>query len=79
MLRAALVLRRLPAEWCEWDVGAPETPASYRGYGSPTILIDGENVAGLPPGEGRQCVAAGAPALTQLLRALDRSLSLVGP
>jgi hypothetical protein len=36
----------LPATWCEWEVSRPETPEYARQYGSPTILVDGEDVGG---------------------------------
>lgn len=72
-LRAALILRGLKAEWQEWDSGAPETPESYQDHGSPTILIDGEDVTGGGAGEGPRCIATGAPSLDQILVALDRA------
>ena len=36
------------------DTLSPETPQALRGWGSPTILLDGEDVAGesLPTGPG---------------------------
>jgi mercuric ion transport protein len=37
---------RIPAKWCEWEVGQPETPEYARRYGSPTILVDGNDVSG---------------------------------
>jgi len=35
--------------WVEWDRKAPESPADVRGYGSPTILVNGKDVAGTEP------------------------------
>ena len=31
--------------WQEWEISAPEAPAYIHGYGSPTILVDGEDVS----------------------------------
>jgi len=42
----------LPPAWMEWDRRAPESPPHARHYGSPTILVDGRDVAGADPGHG---------------------------
>jgi hypothetical protein len=47
-LRAALVEAQLPRVWREWDRSAADTPPAYRQLGSPTILIDGRDVADVP-------------------------------
>lgn len=44
ILRAFARIGRTPA-WTEWDRSAPDTPDHARGYGSPTILVDGQDVA----------------------------------
>ena len=41
----------LPAEWQEWERYAPESPAYSASYGSPTILVDGGDVAGMSPSD----------------------------
>jgi hypothetical protein len=41
MLRAGLAPR-----WVEWERSSPDAPERVRAYGSPTILIDGRDVAG---------------------------------
>jgi mercuric ion transport protein len=46
---------RVQAEWQEWNVTEPDTPSHVRGYGSPTILVDGRDVAGAVPAEGGAC------------------------
>lgn len=51
----ALSATRLPARWTEWDQLSPETPAYARGFGSPTVLVDGRDV-----GEISDKKAAGA-------------------
>ena len=40
------------AKWTEWEESCPETPARLRGFGSPTVLIEGKDVAGAQPVEG---------------------------
>lgn len=42
----------LPPAWTEWDRRAPASPPHARHYGSPTILVDGRDVAGAEPGPG---------------------------
>lgn len=48
-----------PAVWTEWCADDPACPESHRGLGSPTILVNGEDVAPGPhpwaprqPGQG---------------------------
>lgn len=43
------------AEWSEWERSAPESPPRVRNYGSPTILIGGEDVAPMHSTEGSAC------------------------
>lgn len=69
-LKAAFEKAGLPANWTERD--------DTRGYGSPTILVDGREVMGVPPGDGAACrlylgtEVPGAPPLQQLVHALLR-------
>ena len=42
----------LQSSWMEWDRKSPESPAYVRAYGSPTILVDGRDVAGVGPSNG---------------------------
>lgn len=51
----ALSATRLPVRWTEWDRSLPETPSYVRGFGSPTVLVDGRDVGGISETE-----AAGA-------------------
>jgi hypothetical protein len=69
-------------KWSEHRIGDPEAPAHTRGYGSPTILIDGRDVAGLPPSGEIACRiydgAAGsahAPTVEQITAALTSATS----
>ncbi len=44
------------ARWQEWERSAPDAPDYARSYGSPTILIDGNDIAGVAPNSGtRAC------------------------
>jgi len=42
-------------KWSEHHIGDPEAPAHTRGYGSPTVLVDGRDVAGLRPSAETCC------------------------
>ena len=46
VLRSALEeLGTGDASWTEWDRASANTPREYRHYGSPTILVNGRDVA----------------------------------
>ena len=52
----------VPAVWTEWNSEAPDCPAYARNLGSPSILVNGEDVAPGPhpwtqrePGHGPRC------------------------
>lgn len=78
-LGRALAQAGLPSEWNELDVRDASTPPALRGYGSPSILIDGVDVLGAPPGDALACRfyvgsdLPGAPPLEALLRALNQA------
>jgi len=48
----ALAASGQEARWTEWDRSSPDSPPHVKGYGSPTILVDSKDVAGLPANEG---------------------------
>lgn len=50
VVRQALGEAGLEPQWTEWEIGADELPAFARGFGSPTILVDQHDVAGLAGG-----------------------------
>jgi mercuric ion transport protein len=54
-LRRAFEAAHLPAQWREWIRGAVGNPARIEKYGSPTILVDGNDVARANPAEGSTC------------------------
>lgn len=44
------------ARWKEWERGSPDTPDYACTYGSPTILVDSKDIAGVAPNAGtRAC------------------------
>ncbi|HWU89897.1 MAG TPA: glutathione S-transferase N-terminal domain-containing protein [Kofleriaceae bacterium] len=69
-LRDALAAEELDVPIEEIDVEDPAAPPWARGWGSPTILIDGEDVAGGRPSSSCACrlYAGGAPSV-EIIRA----------
>ncbi|MGH8128585.1 MAG: thioredoxin family protein [Gammaproteobacteria bacterium] len=43
-IREAMTAEGLTAEWREWNRDDAATPDALRGYGSPTVLVDGHDV-----------------------------------
>lgn len=66
-LHAAIASTGRSLTWSEWDLMSEATPVDLRRFGSPTVLVDGEDVMG---GEGgalaMACRAAGAPSVEQI-------------
>jgi mercuric ion transport protein len=73
----------IPARWLEHKIGEPEALARVRGFGSPTVLVDGRDVApasgsdGNEPGSELCCrvygvgsSATGAPSVEEIAAAL---------
>ncbi len=61
-LRAALARLNLPLRWHEWDRADPGSPSHARRYGSPTVLVDGRDVAGIEPADEPSCrIYSGTP------------------
>jgi hypothetical protein len=54
-LQAVLKSLGLAPSWQEWERSAPSTPAYATRYGSPTVLVDGRDVAGQPPSDAPCC------------------------
>ncbi len=53
--------------WSEWDLMEESTPADYRRFGSPTVLVNGEDVTGESVGtEALACRADGAPSVATI-------------
>lgn len=64
-LLEAMSAERIEAAVEEIDVTRPDAPASVRGWGSPTILIDGVDVTGAQKAGASSCrlYAGGAPSV----------------
>jgi mercuric ion transport protein len=54
-LLQAFAAAHLEAEWTEWERSSPSIPAYAVGFGSPTVLVDGGDVAGENPREHISC------------------------
>lgn len=75
-LRRALAESGLPLRWTEHDVTSPRAPKRVRGFGSPTILVDGQDVSGASSEEAASCRVylgsdvRGVPPLETIVQAL---------
>lgn len=67
-LRQAFAAEKVVAAVEEVDVGEPDAPEWARGWGSPTILIDGQDVTGEQRSTGSCCrlYAGGAPSVESI-------------
>ncbi|MCB9558176.1 MAG: thioredoxin family protein [Deltaproteobacteria bacterium] len=76
-LRDALLTCNLPERWTEHRIGDPGVPARARGFGSPTILVDGKDVAGAEASAERCCrvypTGGGVPSVELICAALERA------
>jgi mercuric ion transport protein len=56
LLIKAFTQTGVSARWKEWERASPGSPAYVQGFGSPTILVDGNDIAGISPTPGtRAC------------------------
>jgi mercuric ion transport protein len=77
-LEAACHQAGVPPRWQEWDRADESAPDYVRNYGSPTILVNGEDVAGSNSVDGSSCrlyrkhdgSVSGAPAVAQIVQAI---------
>lgn len=79
-LLRAFAASGITPHWQEWERNDPASPAHARAYGSPTVLVNGRDVAGLEPGsdDAGACrvyshapgVLERAPAVTLIAEAL---------
>ena len=67
-LQSAMAAERIDQPIDEVDVESPDTPAALRGWGSPTILIDGLDVTGAARSTASACrlYAHGAPSIDEI-------------
>lgn len=71
-LRAALEATGRAPEWSEWNLAAESTPERYRRHGSPTVLVDGEDVSGEGAhADAMACRADGAPSVAAIRARLE--------
>jgi|GEM_PF-1139275 len=82
-LNEAFAKADIPAQWDEVDLNEPNTPKELKGYGSPTILVDGKDVTGIAPsGESLSCRTyynakgeiTGAPDIEIIVKAILESV-----
>lgn len=75
-LMRAFSVAELSAHWSEHQVGARDAPAHVRGFGSPTVLVDGVDVGGATA-EAEDCCRVyggdGVPAVELIAEALLRA------
>ena len=80
LLRRALSEAGLPARWTEWDTTDPQSPERVLRYGSPTLLVGGEDVEA-SSAEGACCrlypeeetgALRGVPSASSVIAALRR-------
>ena len=74
-VRAALAEEKLDVSVEEIDVEDPAAPAWARGWGSPTILIDGQDVVGQEPSASSACrlYAGGTPPIEGIRASIARA------
>ncbi len=86
-LLAALAQSGRPAHWQEWEQNDPDAPPIARRFGSPTVLVNGRDVAGEPPsGELPRCRiyadengrVRGAPTVASIVAALSPTPNTTG-
>lgn len=77
-LAAALDQAGLQTGWQEFCLSDPSIPEIYRGFGSPTVLIDDADVAGSGPAGAPSCRLyegnAGAPSTELIVQRLLESI-----
>ena len=49
LLIRAFTQTGVSARWKEWERSSPDIPAYVQGFGSPTLLVNGEDIAGISP------------------------------
>ncbi len=52
LLIKAFTKTGVSARWKEWERSSPRSPAYAQSFGSPTILVDGKDIAGISPTAG---------------------------
>ena len=73
-LRAAFAAAGMNEGWTEWEQNNPEAPEYVHQYGSPTILINGKDVADGAGDDGApscRLYSGGAPSVALIQSRLD--------
>jgi len=77
-LKQAFAAAGLAPSWTEHRIGARDLPQRVRGFGSPTILVDGQDVAGAAPQADHCCriyaTGGGVPSVDLIAAALAKAL-----
>jgi len=75
-LRKAFETSGIKAEWTEWEQSNENAPDYARQYGSPTILVDGKDIAGGPGDccapESCRIYEGGVPSVEMIQTALNK-------
>ena len=78
VLQRALLTVGLPAEWQEWDCASDTCPDYARAYGSPTILLNRQDVSASAQNDCACCRIypentefKGCPSVEQVIRGLQ--------
>jgi len=78
-LARAISLVGAPLTWSEWSNEDPAAPERTRGFGSPTVLVDGREVTGSEPFQGaascRLYAGEGGPPVQVIATALRRAMA----
>ena len=69
----AFTVTGVSARWKEWERSSPASPAYACSFGSPSIIVDGKDIAGVPPSTGtRACrVYSGSGGTLQTIPPLE--------
>ncbi len=86
-LIAAFQEAEMRPQWTEWATNDPDAPAYVRAYGSPTILVDGQDIADVPTEEAENCCRIysseikmqGVPPLDMIVDALKNRMDAPPP
>jgi hypothetical protein len=79
LFKAFCQLQQTP-NWQEWDRNCPNSPHYVRKHGSPTILVNGEDISGFEPDSGANCCriydGAGVPSFELVYSKLQHGLNV---
>ena len=55
LLQKSLEEAGIQSEWEEWNRDSEDCPAHAKKFGSPTILVNGQDIAGMNPASDANC------------------------